>query len=438
MAVIIKGVTVGSPAYKAGITSGEILSELNGNEIVDVLDYRFYQNERKLTVKLQSPNGGTREVTVVKPEYDELGLEFETYLMDKQHSCRNKCIFCFIDQLPQGMRDSLYFKDDDSRMSFLFGNYITLTNLTEHEIDRIIKLHISPVNVSVHTTDPELRCKIMGNRFAGKSLEILWRLCDAGISVNCQLVLVPGWNDGDALRKSLADLIKYPSVGSIACVPVGLTGHREGLCELESFNKTTAADVVDITEEFGEKTVKMYGERRVFAADEFYLAAERKMPEASHYGDFLQLENGVGMWAMLKSECDEAMENIEPPKAMRKITVATGEAAYPLISNIVDKVSEKWHNLDCKVLAIKNNFFGGKITVTGLVTGTDIIDQSKDKDLGSELLISSSMLRNEGDMFLDSITVKEAEQALNVKFRVVDNDGWSLIAALAGEDRTGA
>ena len=433
MAVVIKGVEKGSYAEKAGIKPQETLCELNGNEIIDVLDYRFYQNETVLSVKVKSTDGTLRSVTVKKPEYDELGLEFETYLMDKQHSCKNKCIFCFIDQLPKGMRESLYFKDDDSRMSFLFGNYITLTNLTEHEIERIIKLHISPVNVSVHTTDPDLRVKMMGNRFAGEALNNLWRFCEAGIDVNCQLVLVPGYNDGEALEKSLSDLIKYPSIKSIACVPVGLTGHRDGLCHLEPFNQQTASAVVDITTEFGDETLKIYGERRVFAADEFYLLSKRPIPDSTFYGDFLQLENGVGMWAMLESECDEAIDDFEQPKVQRKITLVTGEAAYPLLSNIVDKVTKKWHNLECEVKAIKNNFFGGKITVTGLLTGTDIIEQLKGRDLGDELLISSSMLRHERDMFLDSVTVTDVEEALNVKIRIVDSDGWALMSALCGE-----
>ena len=434
MAVIIKSVCPQSPAAKSKIKVGDRLLALNGNEIVDVLDYRFYQNERIVEVSLQSDDGRPYSVTVKKGEYDELGLEFDTYLMDKQHSCRNNCMFCFIDQLPKGMRDSLYFKDDDSRMSFLFGNYITLTNLTEHEIERIIKLHISPVNVSVHTTNPELRCRMMGNRFAGQSLDILKRFCDAGINVNCQLVLVPGVNDGEELKRSFEDLIKYPTVQSIACVPVGLTGHREGLPEITPFNEQTAAAVVDIAEEYGEKTVEMYGERRVFAADEFYLTAKRPMPEGDFYGEFLQLENGVGMWAMLKMEVTEAFDDFSEPESFRKITVATGEAAFPLLSGIVDKVTEKWHNFECKVKCIKNNFFGGKITVAGLVTGGDIIAQLKGEDLGTDLLIPSSMLRHERDMFLDSVTVEEVETALNVKLRVVESDGWSLLAALSGED----
>lgn len=432
MSVKIESVDFKSDLYKAGVRAGDELISLNGNEIMDVLDYRFYQNDRKVEVKTRSADGKELVCTVLKGEYDELGLEFETYLMDKQRSCRNNCVFCFIDQLPKGMRDSLYFKDDDSRMSFLFGNYITLTNITEHEVERIIKMHISPVNVSVHTTNPELRCKMMNNRFAGESLNVLWRLCEAGIDLNCQLVLCPEWNDGDELKRSLSDLIKHPSIKSVACVPVGLTGHREGLIELKPFNKQTASEVVDITESFGEETEKLYGERRVFAADEFYLLSQRPMPEADIYGDFLQIENGVGMWASFKAEFEEAVEDEEPLNEKRKITVVTGEAAYPLISNCVDFLRTKWHNLECNVVAIKNNFFGGKITVAGLVTGKDIAEQLKCTDIGDELIIPSVMLRHERDMFLDSMTIEELEKALNTKVRITDNDAWSLIDAVKG------
>ncbi len=419
--------------YKAGVRAGDELISLNGHEIMDVLDYRFYQNERKVEVKTVK-NGKEKVCTVFKDEYDELGLLFDSYLMDKQRSCRNNCVFCFIDQLPKGLRESLYFKDDDSRMSFLFGNYITLTNITEHEVDRIIKMHISPVNVSVHTTNPELRVKMMKNRFAGQALNVLWRLCEAGIDINCQLVLCPGWNDGKELERSLNDLIKNSSVKSIACVPVGLTGHREGLQDLKPFDKQTASSVVDKTEEFCRKTKELYGENRVFAADEFYLLSEREMPDASHYGEFLQIENGVGMWASFKAECEEAMEDIEGPVLPRKITAVTGEAAYPLISNVVDNLRVKWHNLDCKVVKVKNNFFGGKITVAGLITGTDIVEQLKNTEIGDELIIPSVMLRHERDMFLDSMTIEQVEKVLNTKVRIADNDGWSLLSALKGDN----
>ena len=433
MAVLISSVEAGSYAEKAKIEAGYELLTINGNEIVDVLDYRFYESEKKVVLAVKKQNGKNKKVTIRKDEDEEIGLIFETYLMDKQRSCKNNCIFCFIDQLPKGMRDTLYFKDDDSRMSFLFGNYITLTNITEHEVERIIKMHISPVNVSVHTTNPELRVKMMRNRFAGESLNVLWRLCEAGISVNCQLVLCPGWNDGEELVRSLQDLIKYENIKSVACVPVGLSGHREGLCELEPFTPEKAAKVIDICEKYAAKTKELYNENRVFAADEFYLTANREMPDADYYEEFVQLENGVGMWAMLKMEAEEAIYDIDAPKSKRKISCVTGEAAALLITNIVDNAASKWHNLECSVYSIKNNFFGGKITVAGLVTGTDIIEQLKGKDLGEELIVPSVMLRHERDMFLDSVTIEELEEALNIKVRICENDGWSLLSALAGE-----
>ncbi len=433
MSVKIYSVDKQSDIYKAGVRAGDELISLNGHEIIDVLDYRFYQNDCKVEVKINK-NGKELDFVVLKDEYDELGLMFESYLMDKQRSCRNNCVFCFIDQLPKGMRESLYFKDDDSRMSFLFGNYITLTNITEHEVDRIIKMHISPVNVSVHTTNPELRVKMMKNRFAGEALNVLWRLCEAGIDINCQLVLCPGWNDGAELERSLSDLIKYPSVKSIACVPVGLTGHREGLQELKPFDKQTALSVVDKTHEFCRKTKELYGENRVFAADEFYLLSEREIPDASHYGEFLQIENGVGMWASFKADFKDALENEEEPTILRKVTAITGEAAYPLISNVVDNLRVKWHNLDCKVVKVKNNFFGGKITVAGLVTGTDIAEQLKNTEIGDELIVPSVMLRHERDMFLDSMTIEELQRKLNTKVRISDSDAWSFLSALKGEE----
>ena len=433
MAVKIIGIESGSPAEKLKIKAGNELLELNGNEIMDVLDYRFYQNERKVTVTFIDEKGKKRKKTVKKEEMQELGLQFETYLMDKQRSCRNKCIFCFIDQLPKGMRESLYFKDDDSRMSFLFGNYITLTNITEHEVQRIIDMHISPINVSVHTTDPELRCKMLNNRFAGDALNVLWRFCEAGLSINCQLVLCPEWNDGEALKKSLSDLVKHDSIKSIACVPVGISGHREGLTQLKPFDKKTAGETIDIIEFFGKESFEKYGETRVFAADEFYILAERDMPQYSHYGEFAQLENGVGMWSMTETEFMDALNDCEAPDEERHISSVTGEAAYPLIAKLVDNAAQKWHNFECKVYAIKNDFFGGEITVTGLVTGTDIIKNLKGKALGEELLVPDAMLRHEGDMFLDNVTVEELEKELDIKVRVVGCDGYSLLSALKGE-----
>ena len=433
MAVKIKSVNNNSRAMKAGILPGEKLLEINGNEIVDVLDYRFYQTSREVKLLIEDINGNKRTVEIHKGEYEEIGMEFETYLMDKQHSCRNKCIFCFIDQLPKGMRESLYFKDDDSRLSFLFGNYITLTNLSQHEIDRIIKMHISPINISVHTTNPELRVKMMANKNAGRVLEIIDRFNNAGIKLNCQLVLCPGYNDGEELERTLSDLSKLENAECIAAVPVGLTAYREGLAEIEPFNKQTAEDVLDILNKYGDICLEKYGQRRIYGADEFYLLAEREIPEADYYGDFLQLENGVGLWSLLRSEAFEALDSLEEiPSSVRKVSLASGEAAYPLIKMIAEKCKEKNPLLAPQVFAIKNNFFGGKINVSGLVTATDIEEQLKGKDLGEELLIPSVMLRAEGDMFLDSVTVEELSNRLGVKITPVNNDGFELVNGILG------
>ena len=431
MAVKIDGVAAGSPADKKGIKSGDKILAVNGNEIIDVLDYRFYQDEKRLKLEIETNDGRVKRIRINKGEYEELGLEFDSYLMDKQHSCKNKCIFCFIDQLPSGMRDTLYFKDDDSRLSFLFGNYITLTNLTEHEISRIIKMHISPVNISVHTTNPELRCKMMNNRFAGECLDILRRFNEAGIAMNCQLVLCPDYNDGDELKRSLKDLMEYENIVSVACVPVGLTKYRENLAEIEPYNKETAGQVLDIIEDFAVKYKEKYGVRKVYGADEFYLKAERPIPTAEFYGDFDQLDNGVGMWSLFKSEAFLAAEDINSCDGVKR-TVVTGEAAYPLLCQIVDNLKSNFENLNCQVVKIKNDFFGEKITVAGLVTGQDIINQLKDKDLGEEILIPSSMLRHENDMFLDNVTVEELENKLAVKVTAVDNDGYILTEKITG------
>lgn len=433
MSVVIKSVTRKSPAAKARIKPQDTLVSINGNVIMDVLDYRFYQNNEKLALCYINQKGKEKNVKIKKKEYEELGLEFETYLMDEKRSCKNKCVFCFIDQLPKGLRDTLYFKDDDSRLSFLFGNYITLTNITEHEVERIINMHISPINISVHTTNPELRVKMMSNKNAGKVLEIIKRFNQAGIKINCQMVLVPGMNDGEELHKTLTDLTALENAECIAAVPVGLTGHRDGLAKLESFNKETAQNVIDIIDEFGDLCMKKYGERRVYAADEFYILAQKELPHASHYGEFLQLENGVGLVSLLKSEVTDAIENTDYLLGKERIiTIATGEAAYPFIVEIVDKVASKWDNLKCKVISIKNNFFGGKITVAGLVTATDIIEQLKGVPLGEELLIPSAMLRDGGDMFLDSITISELSDTLNIKITPVNNDGYDLLDKILG------
>lgn len=435
MAVKIFDVTTGSHADKAGIKKGETLLSINSNEIVDVLDYRFYQVNRKLTLEVEDENKNVRTIEMTKGEYEEIGLEFETYLMDKQHSCRNKCIFCFIDQLPKGMRESLYFKDDDSRLSFLFGNYITLTNITEHEIDRIIKMHISPINVSVHTTNPELRCKMMNNRFAGDTLKYLKRFADAGITLNCQIVSCPGINDGDELVRTLTDLENL-GVNMTAIVPVGLTRYRENLYPLVPYNKETAGQTIDIIEKTGDECVKKHGRRIFFPGDEFYLLAEREIPSPEFYEDFSALEDGIGMIAYLTDDVGWKLEELDADESLcHKVTIACGEGVFPYMKRIMSMINEKFPNITINTRAIKNNFFGGGVNVSGLVTGGDLIDQLRGDDLGDRLIIPSSMLRFENDLFLDDVSTDDVERELGVTLVPVNNNGNDLVeAVIAGKD----
>lgn len=435
MAVKIFDVTTGSHADKAGIKKGETLLSINSNEIVDVLDYRFYQVNRKLTLEVADEDKNVRTIEMTKGEYEEIGLEFETYLMDKQHSCRNKCIFCFIDQLPKGMRESLYFKDDDSRLSFLFGNYITLTNITEHEIDRIIKMHISPINVSVHTTNPELRCKMMNNRFAGDTLKYLKRFADAGITLNCQIVSCPGINDGDELVRTLTDLENL-GVNMTAIVPVGLTRYRENLYPLVPYNKETAWQTIDIIEKMGDECVKKHGRRIFFPGDEFYLLAEREIPSPEFYEDFSALEDGIGMIAYLTDDVGWKLEELDADESLcHKVTIACGEGVFPYMKRIMSMINEKFPNITINTRAIKNNFFGGGVNVSGLVTGGDLIDQLRDDDLGDRLIITSSMLRFENDLFLDDVSTDDVERELGVTLVPVNNNGNDLVeAVIAGKD----
>nr|WP_304007391.1 DUF512 domain-containing protein [Ruminococcus bromii] len=435
MAVKIFDVTTGSHADKAGIKKGETLLSINSNEIVDVLDYRFYQVNRKLTLEVEDENKNVRTIEMTKGEYEEIGLEFETYLMDKQHSCRNKCIFCFIDQLPKGMRESLYFKDDDSRLSFLFGNYITLTNITEHEIDRIIKMHISPINVSVHTTNPELRCKMMNNRFAGDTLKYLKRFADAGITLNCQIVSCPGINDGDELVRTLTDLENL-GVNMTAIVPVGLTRYRENLYPLVPYNKETAGQTIDIIEKMGDECVKKHGRRIFFPGDEFYLLAEREIPSPEFYEDFSALEDGIGMIAYLTDDVGWKLEELDADESLcHKVTIACGEGVFPYMKRIMSMINEKFPNITINTRAIKNNFFGGGVNVSGLVTGGDLIDQLRGDDLGDRLIIPSSMLRFENDLFLDDVSTDDVEREFGVTLVPVNNNGNDLVeAVIAGKD----
>lgn len=433
MSALITGIGAGSPAEKAGIRTGDRLLSINGHEIDDVLDYRFYAAEKRICVRV-ARDGVEREFTVRKGEYEDPGMEFETYLMDSHHSCRNNCIFCFVDQMPPGMRESLYFKDDDARLSFLFGNYITLTALSEKEIQRIIDMHISPVNISVHTTNPELRVKMMRNRFAGESLKIMDRFYGAGIKMNCQIVVCPGYNDGAELIKTVRDLAAmYPCVESIACVPVGLTGYREGLTPLRPFDKSLAVKTLNIIEELQMEFYHEKGSRIVYPSDEFYLLAERELPGDEWFEEYPQLENGVGMLTLFEKQFDEALESMPDLIPDRNIAVATGEAAAGMINGLVDKACKKWHNLRCRVFTVKNEFFGGGVTVTGLITATDIIKTlSGSLDGQEELLISESMLRHGETVFLDDISVEELEGRLSIRVVTVENDGAVLAEAFAG------
>lgn len=436
MSVKISGVAPGSRAENLGILAGDVLLSINGHPVTDVLDYRFFETERELRLLLHR-NGKEYALELVKPQYGEIGLEFDTYLMDQERSCRNKCIFCFIDQLPPGMRETLYFKDDDDRLSFLFGNYITLTNLSDREIDRVLQMHISPINVSVHTMDPELRCKMMNNRFAGDSLRHLYRLAEGGIKLNCQIVLCPGVNDGPALEYSLQKLYELgESLLSVACVPVGLTRYREGLYPLEPYDKNRAGAVLDILERYGEKFLQERGSRTVYASDEFYLLAERPIPPLEFYEDFPQIENGVGMLRNLQDEFDWAMEervvNESACPAPRKVTVPTGECGYAFINELLDGLRQKCHNLTVDLVPVHNDFFGGTVNVTGLLTGQDLVKNLKGRDLGDEVLIVSNMLRADEDIFLDDMTLEQLQQELGVPARRISGAGDAMLAAILG------
>lgn len=432
MAVEIKAVVKNSPAYGKNIKAGDILVSVNGHEISDVLDYMYYAAEAQTEIEVERC-GERHCVTVEKSEYDDLGLEFETFLMDSKQSCRNKCIFCFIDQMPPNMRETLYFKDDDARLSFLQGNYVTLTNLSQKDIDRIIQMKLG-INISVHTTNPDLRCKMMNNRFAGEKLDYISQLAKAGISMNCQIVLCPGINDGDELVRTLTDLGKLmPNIQSIAVVPVGITKFREGLYPLTVFDKDGAEKTIDIIEKFQRDFMVKYSTRLVFPSDEFYITAGRELPNSDTYEDYPQFENGVGMIRSLTDEFEKAFDMAEDRDVRPCSTsIATGALAYDYIRNLTEKAEKRWNNVTCRVYKIRNEFFGETITVTGLITGQDLAAQLKGKPLGDTLLLSSNMIKKDSELFLDDYTVSELEEELGVKIRLVDNDGFELFDAITG------
>ena len=433
MAVTITGVEPRSPAQRAGIRPGDRLVSISGHPIRDLLDYRFYLTEAALTLQVEREGKALPPIPVKKGQYDDLGLAFETYLMDKHHSCRNRCVFCFIDQLPKGLRPSLYFKDDDDRLSFLFGNYITMTNLKEEDVDRIIQMHISPINISVHTTDPQLRVRMMKNPAAATSLRWLKKLAGGGVRLNTQLVLCPGINDGEALRRTLEDLLDLgENLQSIAAVPVGLSDHRQGLEPLRPFTPREAGAVIDLLEEYGAKARATYGCRKAYPADEFYLRAGRPIPPAEFYEDFDQLEDGVGLMANLRQQLEEAMEDWPRQIPPRRVTLVTGVAAAGFLEELMARAAARAEGLEVQVAPIVNRLFGQRITVAGLVTGGDMIRQLQGRELGEELLIPACMLRHEQDRFLDDTTPQQVSQALGRPVTVVEVDGWELADRLLG------
>ena len=434
--VKITSVEERSYAKKAGIQPLDNLISINGNEICDVLDYRFYLADRVVKLVLDR-DGKEYTAKIKKGEYDDIGLEFETPLMDKKQSCRNGCIFCFIDQNPEGMREPIYFKDDDSRLSFIHGNYITLTNMFDKDIDRIIKMRISPVNISVHTTNPELRVRMMKNKRSGEVLSYLDRFKEAGLSMCGQIVLCKGVNDGDELLRSLRDLSRYyPEMGSVSIVPAGLTKHRDGLYPLTDFTPEEAAAVIDMIDTVANEQLEKYGSRQFFAADEFYLKSARPLPSAEYYEDYPQIENGVGMLRSFSDEFGMAVEDVEDMiltfEGERTVTVVTGVAAYGMLSSAADKLMALCPGLKVNVVKIINRFFGESITVAGLLTGKDICDQLDGVELGDELLVPATALRADDEDFLCGMTLKELSHRLGVKATPVGSDGYGFAEAVFG------
>ena len=432
--VKITEVYSGSRAYKVGIMADDVLVAINGNEIKDVLDYRFYLTECEVELSLLRDEE-SYTVKIKKGEYDDIGLEFETPLMDKKHSCKNKCIFCFIDQNPEGLRESLYFKDDDSRLSFIHGNYVTLTNMTQSDVDRIIKMRMSPINISVHTTNPELRVKMMKNKHSGEVLKYLNDFASAGLSMCGQIVLCRGVNDGAELLRSLNDLAAlYPAMGSVAIVPAGLTKFRDKLYPLTDFTKEEANDIIDMINSIGDAHKEKYGTRMFYAADEFYLKAEREIPDSDYYEDYPQIENGVGM---IRSLCDEfglALSNLDEDlfKRKRHVSIVTGVASYSMIKEQVDRLCRFCPNIKVEIYEIINNFFGKTITVSGLLTGKDICEQLRGKPLGEQLLIPQNCLRHGEDVFLCGMTVGEMSDILGVPVCASGSDGYELAESIIG------
>lgn len=431
---IVYKVLPGSIAEELEVEPGDVLVSVNDHAIEDIFDYHFYTNEEYLTVVVRKPNGEEWELEIEKEYEDDLGIEFENGLMDNYKSCHNKCIFCFIDQMPKGMRDTLYFKDDDSRLSFLQGNYVTLTNMKEHDLERIIEYKLGPINVSVQTMNPKLRCKMLNNRFAGDALKKLDRLYEAGIPMNGQIVLCKGVNDGAELDYSIRELIKYmPVMESVSIVPVGLSKYREGLYPLEPFSKEDAEQVIDMIEGYQKQCMEECDTHFVHASDEWYLLAERELPAEDNYDGYQQLENGVGMLRLLRDEFAEALsltKESDVGKEAYHVTIATGLLAAPTLQELAENFMEKFPQAEITVVPIVNHFFGEMITVSGLLTGQDLREQLKDRDLGEKLLLPCNLIRSEERDFLDDVKLEDLEKTLQVPIDIVKSSGQDLVSCL--------
>ena len=428
---VISTVQPGSIAAELEIEPGDALISVNGQPMEDIFDYRYLMNEEYVVLLVEKADGEIWELEVEKEFEEDLGIDFENGLMDDYRSCSNHCIFCFIDQMPPGMRDTLYFKDDDSRLSFLQGNYVTLTNMSDHDIDRVIRYHLEPINISFQTMNPQLRCKMLHNRFAGDALEKVQRLYDAGITMNGQIVLCKGVNDGKELENSIEKLSAFaPVLQSVSVVPVGLTKFRKGLYPLELFEKKDAEEVLGIIHSWQEKMMEQYGIHFIHASDEWYILAGKELPREESYDGYLQLENGVGMLRLLGQEVEDALEGVEGDEREIHAVSATGALAAPFIRKYMKMIQEKFPKVHVEVVSIRNEFFGETITVSGLVTGQDLEKQLKGMDLGEKLLLPCNMLKNEEDVFLDDITVEELSQKLNVEIVIVDEGGADLVSAV--------
>lgn len=434
---IIDNVNKNSIAEELGIESGDILVSINDNKVTDIIDYKYLITEDFVTMNILKKNGELWELEIEKDYDEDIGITFTNPLIDKAKNCRNKCIFCFIDQLPKGMRETLYFKDDDSRLSFLQGNFITLTNLNEEEIDRIIRYRLSPINISVHTTDPELRAKMLNNKNAGKAYEILKRFSDAGIDMNCQIVLIPGINDGDNLERTLRDLSAlHPNVSSVAVVPVGLTKYRKDLIKLSTYSVETANELLEFINKRQKEYLDSIDTRFVFASDEFYVVGKREVPSYEEYEGFPQYENGVGLIRSFHQEIQEALMDVSKGFELnRSYVIATGTLASDFVKEVASMIMMKIKGLSLRVIPIKNDFFGETITVSGLVTGRDLIKQLDKYEMGDGLILPSSMLKRDEKVFLDDTTVEDIEKSLNTKVIISDVDGTKLINILINEKR---